>query len=183
MSFIPCRWASIAARLPGRTDNEIKNEWNTRLRKRLHEFDVPADENQVGDSQGASENDNNLGLVKNDSPPPPEDVDPVTNLPPDSSSTAVVVAVTAAAADAATNNISDGGGADELTENDFPAVPDDDDQLWAQEIDDGPGFELNDVDFNPLMDIDVGGDEDPGTQELMNDILTLTDGDFLDLMN
>ncbi|KAK3432545.1 hypothetical protein EUGRSUZ_D00042 [Eucalyptus grandis] len=31
------RWAAIAARLPGRTDNEIKNYWNTRLRKRLSE--------------------------------------------------------------------------------------------------------------------------------------------------
>ncbi|XP_056693551.1 transcription factor MYB17 isoform X2 [Spinacia oleracea] len=29
------RWAAIAARLPGRTDNEIKNLWNTHLRKRL----------------------------------------------------------------------------------------------------------------------------------------------------
>lgn len=29
------RWSSIATRLPGRTDNEIKNYWNTHLRKRL----------------------------------------------------------------------------------------------------------------------------------------------------
>lgn len=30
-----CRWAMIATRLPGRTNNEIKNYWNTHLRKRL----------------------------------------------------------------------------------------------------------------------------------------------------
>ncbi|GMJ00768.1 myb domain protein 14, ARABIDOPSIS THALIANA MYB DOMAIN PROTEIN 14 [Hibiscus trionum] len=29
------RWSAIAARLPGRTDNEIKNVWNTHLKKRL----------------------------------------------------------------------------------------------------------------------------------------------------
>ncbi|XP_076959405.1 transcription factor MYB102-like [Bidens hawaiensis] len=29
------KWSSIAARLPGRTDNEIKNYWNTHIRKKL----------------------------------------------------------------------------------------------------------------------------------------------------
>ncbi|XP_052202855.1 MYB-like transcription factor 4 [Diospyros lotus] len=29
------KWSLIAARLPGRTDNEIKNYWNTHIRKKL----------------------------------------------------------------------------------------------------------------------------------------------------
>jgi transcription factor MYB, plant len=35
--IISCSWSQIAARLPGRSDNEIKNFWNSRLRKKLRQ--------------------------------------------------------------------------------------------------------------------------------------------------
>ncbi|XP_055817308.1 transcription factor MYB17-like [Solanum dulcamara] len=47
------RWAAIASQLPGRTDNEIKNLWNTHLKKRLLSMGIdPQTHEQYSDPNG-----------------------------------------------------------------------------------------------------------------------------------
>lgn len=41
------RWSVIASKLPGRTDNEIKNVWHTNLKKKINKLSQIGTENQV----------------------------------------------------------------------------------------------------------------------------------------
>ncbi|EXB23816.1 Transcription factor [Morus notabilis] len=43
------RWSVIAGLLPGRTDNEIKNYWNTKISKKIKEDDCKADSTTSSD--------------------------------------------------------------------------------------------------------------------------------------
>ncbi|GLT91544.1 hypothetical protein SLE2022_094270 [Rubroshorea leprosula] len=50
------RWAAIAQRMPQRTDNEIKNYWNTRLKKRAMENSTANDDGNHSSNQAKQNN-------------------------------------------------------------------------------------------------------------------------------
>lgn len=56
--FLVClfRWSLIAGRLPGRTDNEIKNYWNTHIRRKLLNRGIdPASHRPINEAAAADQ--------------------------------------------------------------------------------------------------------------------------------
>ncbi|KAF7810786.1 myb-related protein 308-like [Senna tora] len=59
-SLLGNKWSLIAGRLPGRTDNEIKNYWNTHIRRKLLSRGIdPSTHRPLNDTNSAQINNNN----------------------------------------------------------------------------------------------------------------------------
>ncbi|KAF5195641.1 Transcription factor myb15, partial [Thalictrum thalictroides] len=129
------RWSAIAARLPGRTDNEIKNVWHTHLKKRLnkHSDQVTPDTKCEATNMGKESKSKSKSNTRKVSAPKINEIPaPMSPQPSSSEFSSGRVSTTTTGESTTTTGENDkiGNSKDEYTES-WETLPQTDESLWS----------------------------------------------------
>ncbi|KAF3331527.1 protein ODORANT1-like protein [Carex littledalei] len=134
------RWSKIAAQLPGRTDNEIKNLWNTHIKKKLAKMGIdPITHKPVSPSENASDDHHGEGEEEEE-----EEKTPTVSLCSDSEKSLVSSSVSSSACSSNSASLSK----DEAIE--VPTI-DWDAPMWLLEMDEFKNLEFFSADLDSSL--------------------------------